>query len=209
MPGSMKEIGCILMASGLSERYGRNKLLEPLDGRALILRTADSLRAAGFSPLAVTRSPEVAALTAEAGIRCITHEGPKKSDTIHIGLKNLEAGLKGFLFMPGDQPLVRPESLRKMAEQFFRCPERAVRLGFGDTAGSPVIFPAFLRDRLMAYDGDRGGLAVLQAEGIPRDTVQAAGAEELWDADTPARMEDIRAAYFRRQGKAAPEERKG
>ena len=60
MAWTIKEIGCILMASGLSERYGRNKLLEPMDGREIILHTAGNLQAAGFTPLAVTRAtPEI------------------------------------------------------------------------------------------------------------------------------------------------------
>ena len=199
MAWTIKEIGCILMASGLSERYGRNKLLEPMDGREIILHTAGNLQAAGFTPLAVTRSEEIRELMAREGIACVLHDRPKKSDTIRIGLENLEPGRVGFLFMPGDQPLVRPASLRKMAEQFSRCPERAIRLGFGGTPGSPVLFPAFCRDKLMAYTGDRGGMQVLKAERIPCDIVQAEEETELWDADTPESMEKIREAYFRRQ----------
>ena len=199
MAWTIKEIGCILMASGLSERYGRNKLLEPMDGREIILHTAGNLQAAGFTPLVVTRSEEIRELMAREGIACVLHDRPKKSDTIHIGLENLEPGRAGFLFMPGDQPLVRPASLRKMAEQFSRCPERAIRLGFGGTPGSPVLFPAFCRDKLMTYTGDRGGMEVLKAERIPCDIVQAEEETELWDADTPESMEKIREAYFRRQ----------
>ena len=198
MPGDNLRIGCILMASGLSERYGRNKLLEKLDGREILLHTAGNLQAAGFRPLAVTRSKEVQALAERAGIDCVLHDGPKKSDTIHAGLSRLEPDLAGYLFMPGDQPLVRPESLRRMAEQFSGCPEQAVRLGFDGTAGSPVLFPAFCREKLMAYTGDRGGIEVLKAERIPCSLTEAAFAWELWDADTPEHMEKIREAYFSR-----------
>ena len=190
MSGKIQEIGCIIMASGLSERFGRNKLLEKLNGRELILRTADSLAAAGFRPLAVTRSAAVKALMDREGIACVLHDGPKKSDTIHTGLENLDADAGGYLFMPGDQPLVRPESLRKMAEQFRRSPERAVRLGFGNIPGSPVIFPASCRARLLAYTGERGGLEVLKKEEIPCDIVQAEYAWELLDVDTPEEMEE-------------------
>ena len=193
------EIGCIIMASGLSERYGRNKLLEKLDGREIILHTAGSLAAAGFRPLIVTRSADVKALADREGIRCVTHGGPKKSDTIHAGLEQLEPDLAGYLFMPGDQPLVRPESLKKMAEQFRRNPERAVRLSFEGTPGSPVLFPAFCREKLMAYTGDRGGIEVLKAERIPCDCAEAESAWELWDADTPESMERIRNAYSNRK----------
>ena len=81
MPGDNLRIGCILMASGLSERYGRNKLLEKLGGREVILQTADSLAGAGFSPVTVARSAEVKALMDREGFGCVLHDGPKKSDT--------------------------------------------------------------------------------------------------------------------------------
>ena len=196
MPGEIQIIGCIIMASGLSERYGRNKLLELLDGREIILHTADSLTAAGFRPLAVTRSEAVRDILGREGIRCVLHDGPLKSDTIHAGLENLEPDRTGYLFIPGDQPLVRPASLRRIAGQFRACPERAVRLGYEHTAGSPVLFPAFCRDKLLAYTGDRGGVEVLKTEQIPCDVVQAENGWELWDVDTPESMEKVARAYY-------------
>ena len=193
-------IGCILMASGHSARYGKNKLLEKLDGREIILHTAGSLTAAGFSPLAVTRSAEIKALMDREGIACVLHDGPKKSDTMHTGILHTEPDAAGYLFMPADQPLVRPASLRRLAEQFFRCPERAVRLGFGEKPGSPVLFPASCREDLLAYEGERGGMEVIRGKQIPCDLVQAEKAWELWDADTPEEMERIREAYTAGQG---------
>lgn len=193
-------IGCILMASGHSARYGKNKLLEKLDGREIILHTAGSLTAAGFSPLAVIRSAEIKALMDREGIACVLHDGPKKSDTMHTGILHTEPDAAGYLFMPADQPLVRPASLRRLAEQFFRCPERAVRLGFGEKPGSPVLFPASCREDLLAYEGERGGMEVIRRKQIPCDLVQAEKAWELWDADTPEEMERIREAYTAGQG---------
>ena len=195
MNEGIQRIGCILMASGLSQRYGKNKLLELLDGREIILHTADRLIEAGLQPLTVTRSPDVKVLLDREGIACVLHDGPLKSDTIHRGLENLPSDTAGFLFMPADQPLVRSESLRRMAVQFFRNRGRAVRLCFGQTPGSPVIFPVGCREDLMNYTGDRGGMEVIRERQIPCDGVQAEAAWELWDVDTPEKMEQIRAAY--------------
>lgn len=188
----IRNIGCVVMASGLSARYGKNKLLEDLGGRTVILRAVDSLRAAGLAPLVVTRSDAVTALMAREGIACVRHDGPRKSDTMHSGIGALPPDAAGLLFMPGDQPLVLPDSLRRLAARFLDDPARAVRLGFGDTPGSPVIFPAACREALLAYTGDRGGMDVLKSQRIPCDTVQAEFAWELWDVDTPEAMERAR-----------------
>ena len=205
MNGTIQRIGCILMASGLSVRYGKNKLLEKLDGREIILYTAGRLAEAGLKPLAVTRSPEVKMLLDREGISCVIHNGPLKSDTIHEGIRNLDADSAGYLFMPADQPLVRPESLKKLAEQFLRSPDRAVRLSFEGKPGSPVLFPAFCREKLMAYTGDRGGIEVLKAERIPCDCVEAEAAWELWDVDTPESMEKVRKALAESAGTECPD----
>ena len=194
-PMMIQDIGCVVMASGLSARYGRNKLLEDLGGKAVVVRVVDSLRAAGLAPVVVTRSDAVAALAERAGARCARHDGPLKSDTMHVGINALPPDAAGLLFMPGDQPLARPESLQKLAAQFLAHPDRAVRLAYGDTPGSPVIFPAACRKALLAYTGDRGGMDVLRSERIPCDTVQAAQAWELWDVDTPEAMARVRKVY--------------
>ena len=205
MDGEYGKISCIIMASGLSERYGKNKLLEKLGGREVILHTAGSLAGAGFSPVTVTRSAEVKALMDREGFSCVLHDGPKKSDTIHVGIEHTSPDAAGYLFIPGDQPLVRPESLKKMAEQFLHSPDRAVRLSFEGTPGSPVLFPAFCREKLMAYTGDRGGIEVLKTECIPCDCVEAEVPWELWDVDTPESMEKVRKALAESAGTDSPE----
>ena len=185
------------MASGLSVRYGKDKLREKIGGREVVLHTADHLIEAGLHPLAVTRCRELKALLEGQGVECVLHDGPRKSDTMRVGLEQLPPDAPGMLFMPGDQPLVRPESLKKMLERFERRPERAVRLGFGEIAGSPVIFPAALRKALLAYTGDRGGIEVMKREKAPCDVVQATSPWELWDVDTPEKMEQIRNIFAR------------
>ena len=188
-------IGCVIMASGLSERYGKNKLLEKLGNREIILHTAGSLTAAGLRPLVVTRSEEVRKLAEKEGIRCILHDGSRKSDTIHAGLAHLGQDPAGYLFVPGDQPLIRPSSIRRLVEHFGSCGTRAVRLGFRQTPGSPVLFPAAFREDLLAYDGDRGGVEVLKQKNASCDLVQAEFEWELWDVDTPEKMEQVRNVY--------------
>ncbi|MBQ6321420.1 MAG: nucleotidyltransferase family protein [Lachnospiraceae bacterium] len=193
MESETGKIGCILMASGLSARYGKNKLLEKLNGREVIWHTATHLMQAGLVPLAVTRSREVQELLDSRGIACILHDGAKKSDTMHQGMKHLEPDTIGYLFMPADQPLVLPATLRKLVDQFLRYPQRTLRLGFGCEAGSPVLFPASFREDLLAYRGDRGGIEVLKEKHAPCDILQASYPWELWDVDTPEKMEQVRA----------------
>jgi molybdenum cofactor cytidylyltransferase len=194
MTRTIQDIGCVVMASGLSARYGRNKLLEELGGRPVIVHTVEHLAAAGLVPLVVTRSDAVSALMNRTGVACVVHDGPLKSDTMRVGIEALSPDAAGFLFMPADQPLTLPDSLRRLAAQFLGNPTRAARLGHGDTPGSPVLFPAACRNALLAYRGDRGGADVLKSQRIPCDIVQVSHPWELWDVDTPEGMERVRNA---------------
>ena len=194
----MEKIGCIVMASGNSARYGRNKLLEKVGDREVILHTVNQAAAAGLAPLTVTRSSAVNDLLEHSGFPCILHDRPRKSDTIHIGLEKLEADLAGYLFIPGDQPLVLPDTLRRMIRRFYTAPDQAVRLAFSGTAGSPVLFPARFRKDLLSYEGERGGIEVLNRSGAVCTLVSAAYEWELWDADTPENMDQIREIWRQR-----------
>ena len=189
---SHEGIACIVMASGLSIRYGKNKLLEPLGDKPVLLHVTDVALEAGLKPLVVTRSRDVMELLGNNGIPVVLHDKPLKSDTMHEGLLALQQSWDGYLFMQGDQPLVSPESLRRMIDKFREKPDRAVRLGFGDIAASPVLFPGSCREALLDYQGDRGGAEVLREGRIPIEVVQASAEWELWDVDTPEKMERVR-----------------
>ena len=160
----------------------------------MIGHTVEHLAAAGLVPLVVTRSDAVSALMNRTGVACVVHDGPLKSDTMRVGIEALSPDAAGFLFMPADQPLTLPDSLRRLAAQFLENPTRAARLGYGDIPGSPVLFPAACRNALLAYRGDRGGADVLKSQRIPCDIVQVSHPWELWDVDTPEGMERVRNA---------------
>ena len=96
--------------------------------------------------------------------------------------------LDGCLFLPGDQPLCRRESLEALLDAFAGHPQSVIRLAWQGRPGSPVVFPAALFDRLAALSGDVGGMAAVPGSGVPVRLVEAAHPWELWDADTPAAL---------------------
>ena len=196
-------IGCAVMASGLSMRYGKNKLLEQIGGREVILHVTDCALAAGLQVTAATRSMEVKTLLDGCrceNIRCIVHDGPLKSDSIHAALEQMDPGLHGYMFMQADQPLLLPDTIKRLTAAFAENPDQPVRLGFGKTVGSPVIFPASLRTELLACHGEKGGREVLARQQTACRIIQAAYEWELWDVDTPQQMDKVRSVYRRVYG---------
>ena len=186
-------LGCVVMASGAATRFGANKLLAPLGGRPVLAHTLAALPRDVFAPLVVTRWDEVEALCKTLGTACRRHQSPLQSDTIRQGLAQSE-GWDGCLFLAGDQPLVAPGSLRRLADAFARSPDVPARLGWQGRGGNPVLFPRRMFGALQTLQGDTGGGSLLRYGGEEALCVEAAAPWELWDADTPqelARLADL------------------
>lgn len=90
--GQLKEahprLACVLMASGLGQRFGGNKLLAPFHGEPLICRILKATDSPLFSRrVVVTRYPEIAALCEKMGIQTVLHSLPYRSDTVRLGVE--------------------------------------------------------------------------------------------------------------------------
>ena len=119
-------VGCVIMASGLSRRFGTNKLLADFCGQPMLCRAFDATATPGIAArIVVTRSEEVQALCRAQGVPVLLHSLPGRNDTVRLGLSALLEQLpelSGCMFLPGDQPLLRRETVEAMTERF--CQER-------------------------------------------------------------------------------------
>ncbi len=186
------DIGCIIMASGESRRFGSNKLLAPFDGKPVlewVLRANDLPFA---KVVAVTRSEEVARLCESCQIEVIRHAFPDRNDTIRIGVEAMETAvstLKGCLFCAGDQPLLSKETMEVMALMIQMRPERIHRLCFGTQKGMPVYFPSAYFSALQHLPQGSGGRSILRENAEKVVCVTAKNEWELFDVDTPAQLQ--------------------
>lgn len=198
-------VGCVIMASGWAVRFGSNKLLADFGGAPLIARALDVTETPALAArVVVTRSPEVAELACKAGVRTILHSLlPGRNDTVRLGLEALLSelpGLAGCIFLPGDQPLLRKESLEAMARDFSALDEKEraiLRLGFRaedgtERLGSPVLFGSSYFGALCSLPEGKGGGVVIRRHPESVRAVYAAQQEELEDADTVEELERLR-----------------
>lgn len=110
--------GCVIMASGLSRRFGSNKLLAEFCGQPMLCRAFAATDTQVLAArIVVTRSAEVKALCEEHGVPVLLHSLPGRNDTVRLGLTALleqVPGLFGCMFLPGDQPLLCRETVEAM-----------------------------------------------------------------------------------------------
>ena len=185
------KIGCIIMASGLGKRFGGNKLMADFHGAPLIQRALDITDGLFSHRIVITRHESVAALCRDQNIDVVLHDLPHRSDTVRLGLEAL-ADLDACMFLPGDQPLLRRETVVMLLENWKENPDRIVRPAYEDTEGSPVLFPSWAFAELRNLPEGKGGGVVIRNHPHTVHRVSIADPFELADADTPEMLETLK-----------------
>ena len=180
-------VGCVIMASGLGKRFGSNKLMADFHGKPMIFQALEASRNIK-DRVVVTRHPDVARFCREQGVQVVLHDLPHRSDTVRLGLEAL-GDVDGCMFLPGDQPLLRSETMAKLLQNWQQHPKCIVRPIHENTAGSPVLFPAWTFPELKQLPEGKGGGVVI--ENHPQDLMYVSVSDplELADADTPEALE--------------------
>jgi len=184
-------IGCVILASGESVRFGSNKLLADFCGKPVLTHLLDALPG-GLTCMVVTRSEAVRDLALARGFACILHKQPEVRDTIRLGLEALR-DTDGCLFCVGDQPLLTRKTIEHVLSDYYAHPEAIVRAAFAGREGNPALFPRALYHELMALNEGEAGVTVIRRHPDRVRTVEAAFAEELTDADTPETLQTLQA----------------
>ena len=199
-------VGCVIMASGLSRRFGTNKLLADFCGQPMLCRAFDATATSCIAVrIVVTRSEEVQALCRAHGVPVLLHSLPGRNDTVRLGLSALleqQPELSGCMFLPGDQPLLRRETVETMTERFCheqpsptewqKETEREIfRLGaVADNDPTPLFGSSFFSE-LLTLPENKGGNVLLKKYPAQVRTICIADSAELLDADTPEVLQQL------------------
>ena len=181
------------MANGEATRFGRQKLVEPLRGRAVVSHTLDALVSQRLDVVVSTRWERVRAVCEARHVACVEPAGALQSDTLRAGIEAL-GKRAGYLFVQGDQPLLSGASVEALLDEFAAHPACVARLSWQGKPGSPVIFPGYLADALLGLEGDVGGGELLRRNpdlAAAARFVEARYPAELDDIDTPSDLERV------------------
>ena len=185
------QIGCVIMASGLGKRFGSNKLMADFHGKPMIQRALDSTNDLFSKRVVVTRHESIAALCREQNVDVVLHDLPHRSDTVRLGLEAL-GDLDACIFLPGDQPLLRRETVANLLQSWQQNPNCIIRPIHEDTEGSPVLFPSWAFPELKNLPEGKGGGFVIKKHPHEIIRVSVSDPFELADADTPEILEVLK-----------------
>ena len=185
-----QQIAGLLLAAGAGSRFGGAKLLHPLEGVAIGVRSARNMMAAGLSVTAVVRpgSDALRDLLEDAG--CIVTECGNAADGMGVSLAHAVAHTRqvtGWVVALADMPRIRPQTIRQIVEAVTQGAVIAAPAHRGER-GHPVGFSAALQDELLALRGDEGARALLRRHHAEIRIITPDDAGVVFDVD---RREDI------------------
>ena len=169
-------IGALVLAAGSSTRYGdRNKLIEMLEGKALVAHSVDAALGAGLGPVQVVTGANPEAVRQALGGREVSfvhHADHARGmgSSLAAGARSIAAA-EGLAVLLGDMPWVRASHVQQVYETFAaQGASRRAQLiclpTFGGQRGHPVLFGSEHFPALRTLDGDTGARALVASSDV-------------------------------------------
>ena len=187
-----KKVGVIVMASGISKRFGENKLFAQLGGQTLLEIVCRKAESAMFADkLVLTRTPGAAEYCHGKDIPVVLHDLPDRNEAIRLGVEKL-SGCDAILFLQCDQPLVSGDSIGRLVMSWIDNGFKGIhRLAFNGEPGSPVLFSEEYYRELKQLPAKKGGAYIARNHPDEVYLINAESALEMKDIDTKEDLEFI------------------
>jgi nicotine blue oxidoreductase len=180
----------VVLAAGAGRRYGGPKALVRRDGRLLVERAADTLRAAGCAPVVVVVGAAADRVRAEAVLGdALVVDNPEwdtgMGSSLRAGLAALgTTAAPAAVVLLVDMPGITPEAVARVAAG--AAAGTLATAGYGERRGHPVVLG---RDHWAGVaalaEGDVGARPYLRAYAGEVTVVPCADVADDTDLDTP------------------------
>ncbi len=190
------ELHALVLAAGVSSRFGAVKQLATVDGQPLLRRVLTRACAAADMTWVVlgAHAERLAPLVTQCAASVITNvnwaEGIASS--IRSGVHHLPATCNGVMLILGDQALIEIEDLRRLALAWRAAPDSIVAARHGAVLGAPAIFPRQWFGALGRLSGDAGARALIARHSAEVIAVEMPNA--AFDLDTAEDLAEIATA---------------
>lgn len=192
-------VAAVILAAGRGSRFGREpKLLAELDGKPLLRHVAQAALASQARPvLAVVGAEAERVGEALAGLDLQLVPNPRFAEGLSTSLKAGFAALpraaEAAIVLLGDMPLVTCDTIDRLIVEWRAGKPATVVPTWHGRRGNPVLLSRVLQPEIEALKGDRGAGPIL-ADRLDVRELALADPSILADVDTPAALEELRAA---------------
>ncbi len=186
-------VSALVLAAGAARRMrGTDKLLETVEDRPLLARTAAAALASGADETLVVLPPDAPARAAAiSGLAATAVVNPRAAEgmgaSIAAGLAAIRPDADAVLLLLADMPEIGAAEIDRLIAAFDPGEGRAiVRATAADgTPGHPVLFGRRFFEPLAALSGDRGAREILAEHGEFVAEVALPARAAVTDLDTP------------------------
>lgn len=197
MSAERGRVAGILLAAGLSNRMGVNKLLLPVEGEPLVRRTARRALSGGLDPLMVVLGYQAEAVSeAIADLPCRVVFNPEyergQASSLRSGVAALDETISAAVVVLADMPFVTPEMIAELAAEQARTGAPLVVSDYGGVQAPPTLYGRALFAELRAASDQGCGRQVARHHGAEAAVVRWPAAA-LADLDVPSDYERLRA----------------
>jgi molybdenum cofactor cytidylyltransferase len=137
-------VSAVVLAAGASTRMGRQKLLLPLGGEALVSRTVRLVAEAGFGEVLVVVGHEHEAIVEALDGLAVRHVlNPEYRTGMGSSFRAAVGALgesDAAMFALADQPLLAPSHYRRLLETYEAGRPGIVSVRYGDVTAPPHLF---------------------------------------------------------------------
>jgi molybdenum cofactor cytidylyltransferase len=190
------KVAAIILAAGRSSRFGEaNKLLEEIDGEAMVARVAALALASRARPVIVVTGFEaerVAAALNESGTTIVHNPDYAQgmSTSLRAGLRALPGESDGALILLGDMPRVNPSVFDALLAAFAANGTESICVPVhAGRRGNPVLWGGAYFAEMMQLSGDRGAKQIMRLHPGKVVEVEVATSAIFEDVDLAADLD--------------------
>ena len=178
-------ISAILMAAGLSQRMGKDKLMLPYRGKSMLQNAADLLSVLPVSEkILVTTRKRLEILKLPHGVRAVINHEPEAGQSGSIRLGVSAAGGNWYMFLAADQPGLNPADLQQLIDCVKYHDNGIIYPVVNGNPSTPSLFSARFRAELLSLTGDTGGRTVRAGHPEACVAITPACEENFFDIDS-------------------------
>lgn len=185
----------VIQAAGGGRRFSPDeyKLLTPVVGIPMILRTLTPVLETGFDEIVVvigSHSDEMERILRDFPVKTVYNPiwETGQSTSLSAGVRAIRESSDRACLMLGDQPFLRKETLIQLLEESDAHPEEIIVPFFEEKRGNPIILPSLYYEKLLELtQGDTGGKQLLRSVGYR--SVKSSDPGVIHDIDT---QEDLK-----------------
>ena len=197
---SLENLCAVILCSGISKRFGSNKLVADLHGRPVVWYVLSNVRKSGIdSVYIVTNSKNYGILESHLPKEnYIINRNYKEglSSSIVCAVDALKDKFNRILIRNGDQPFFKSSLIKNLVSIQDNNPRNIASASFKRYPRNPAIFPNEFYDQLLLLKGDAGARQVIVENMEKVSLLEIADEMYLFDIDTQYDYEKAQSLFM-------------